>query len=87
MQNKEEYEKRHEEYQKMISHLLNEGWEPAATNEHGGITLMKRPITESEHQATNDPVNLLRQLANLHEAGILTDQEFEAKKAEILKRM
>lgn len=71
----------------MISHLLNEGWESAATNEDGGITLMKRQIIEAEPQAATDPVNLLKQLANLHDGGILTDQEFQAKKAELLKRM
>jgi hypothetical protein len=82
-----EYENSEREYQKMISHLLNEGWESAATNEDGGITLMKRQIIEAEPQAATDPVNLLKQLANLHDGGILTDQEFQAKKAELLKRM
>jgi len=30
---------------------------------------------------------LLKQLASLRDAGILTQEEFEAKKAEILKRI
>jgi hypothetical protein len=34
-----------------------------------------------------DPVASLRQLKEVHDAGIITAAEFEAKKAEILKRM
>ena len=34
-----------------------------------------------------DMVSLLKQLAALHDQGILTDQEFEAKKADILAKI
>jgi hypothetical protein len=32
-------------------------------------------------------VGQIRKLAELHEAGVLTDQEFTAKKAELLERL
>jgi len=41
----------------------------------------------SRTHATTNPADLLEQLANLPAAGILTEQEFQTKKAEILKRM
>jgi hypothetical protein len=33
-----------------------------------------------------DPVAQLKQLAELHQAGVLTDAEFEAKKASLMDR-
>jgi hypothetical protein len=45
---------------------------PAATSEGGGST---------------DPVEQIRGLAELRDAGILSNEEFEAKKTEILGRM
>lgn len=38
-------------------------------------------------EAAPDPIGQLRQLGQLHEAGVLTDEEFTAKKAEILSRL
>ncbi|MFG3251810.1 SHOCT domain-containing protein [Streptomyces sp. NPDC048187] len=37
--------------------------------------------------AASTPVEQLRQLAELRDAGILSEEEFTAKKAEILARM
>jgi hypothetical protein len=37
--------------------------------------------------AAEDPIALLRQLGELRDAGVLTTEEFEAKKAEILARI
>jgi uncharacterized membrane protein YeaQ/YmgE (transglycosylase-associated protein family) len=39
-----------------------------------------------ESRAQTDVDGYLRQLSDLHEAGVLTDEEFEAKKAELLAR-
>ena len=36
---------------------------------------------------TADPIEQLKKLGELREAGIVTDEEFEAKKAELLKRV
>ncbi|HSX53409.1 MAG TPA: SHOCT domain-containing protein [Patescibacteria group bacterium] len=35
----------------------------------------------------SDPMEDLQQLGQLHDSGVLTDEEFAAKKAEILQRM
>jgi Short C-terminal domain len=37
--------------------------------------------------ATQDPADLLKRLGELHDAGVLTDEEFQSKKAELLDRM
>ena len=37
--------------------------------------------------AAPDPVDQLKRLAELHDAGVITAEEFESKKAEILSRM
>jgi Short C-terminal domain len=37
--------------------------------------------------ASDDPAAMLAQVAKLHQAGVLTDEEFAAKKADLLSRM
>lgn len=37
--------------------------------------------------ASTDPADQLAKLADLHKSGILTDEEFIAKKTELLKRI
>ena len=46
----------------------------------------KNPETEQLPQ-NNDNIALIKQLAELHSQGILTDEEFDTKKAEILAKM
>ncbi len=41
----------------------------------------------SHHQTAQDPIAQLKALADLRDSGILTEQEFEAKKSDILRRM
>jgi hypothetical protein len=41
----------------------------------------------SGHAPSGDPVELIRKLATLKEAGVLTDEEFQAKKTELLARI
>ena len=67
---------------RLVVRMGRDGWEPT----DGGMTSLKRtkPTTLTE---ANNPTSLLQQLANLRDAGILTQQEFETKKAEILKRI
>jgi hypothetical protein len=45
------------------------------------------PSTRVAAQEQDDPVSQIRKLAELRDAGILTDDEFTAKKAELLGRM
>lgn len=47
-------------------------------------------VNENTEKATGpkaDAIDLLKQLAKLHDQGILTDQEFESKKADILAKI
>jgi hypothetical protein len=37
--------------------------------------------------AGGSPLELIRQLGELHEAGFLTDEEFQAKKAKLLEKI
>ena len=44
-------------------------------------------MRQAQHtQAANDAESNLSKLSDLHKAGILTDEEFEAKRAEVLSR-
>lgn len=42
------------------------------------------PVASPEQ---SDPIDQIRKLAELRDAGILTTEEFEAKKADLLSRM
>jgi hypothetical protein len=43
--------------------------------------------SEPEAVATEDPLDQLKKLSELHEAGILSDEEFEAKKRDLLDKI
>ncbi len=45
------------------------------------------PAAEPVSSTSGDAAQRLRQIAELHDAGILTPEEFEAKKAELLKQL
>lgn len=46
------------------------------------------PVPETKaREPVSDPVIILKQLAELHRDGILTDEEFSAKKSEVLRRL
>ena len=44
-------------------------------------------ISDAESLAGSDPLDQIRKLAELRDAGVLTEAEFEAKKAELLRRV
>jgi hypothetical protein len=44
-------------------------------------------LSVSESRSVGDPLEQMRKLGELRDAGVLTDAEFEAKKAELLKRI
>jgi hypothetical protein len=50
-------------------------------------TDMRRPETPTPAPAARDPMEQLRQLGELKAAGVLTDAEFEVKKAELLRQI
>ena len=51
------------------------------------LELMNAPRTSSPSSSQLDPTEQLGKLADLHKAGVLTDDEFATKKAELLKRI
>lgn len=48
---------------------------------------LKSKRKKEESIADNEYVTLIKQIAELHEKGILSDEEFETKKAELLAKM
>jgi hypothetical protein len=65
-----------------------QGWRLLAYPSHDRTITLRRPIETKDNEENKDhsPVKLLQQLASLKDAGILTEKEFQSKKAEILKR-
>lgn len=49
--------------------------------------LKEQPTPSAPSTATADPIDQIARLAELHAKGILTDEEFQAQKAQILSRM
>lgn len=52
-----------------------------------GKSMTEEPIAVEAQPQVSDAADLLTKLAQLHESGILTDDEFHQKKAEILSRI
>jgi len=50
-------------------------------------SVMPQRPAAPEAGAANDPMAQLKQLGELHDSGVLSQEEFEAKKAEILDRL
>ena len=86
---------------RLVAQLASIGWEPTTFDDKGLVTSLKRVKSEPEtknaerNQSAHSqkpiskpsPDELLRQLATLRDAGILSQDEFDAKKSEILKRI
>ncbi len=70
-----------------VQQLLNDGWEVMTTNDRGEVQPLKRQIGSAPSDSSASPADLLKQLASLRDAGILTEEKFQVKKAEILRRM
>lgn len=69
--------------------VLTGGWSLlfGGSRTDGNIKVNWRRDDAKPVQAASDPVALLDQLARLRDSGILTTEEFEAKKAELLARI
>jgi hypothetical protein len=81
---------------KLIQQLVADSWELVKQQRDAEeIIFEKRTMifrksnvkNSNTEKAALTPAELLRQLASLRDAGILTQEEFETKKAEILKRV
>ena len=71
-------------HQQVLSQLLAERWEPTATDKDGKITALKRLVEIGTKRPKPEPTELLKQLASLRDAGVLTKEEYDEKKKEIL---
>jgi hypothetical protein len=72
-----------------ISRIVKEDLEPLANAVRQGINAQHAEATEIQapQKAADDPYEALKKLASLRDAGILSHDEFEAKKQELLHRM
>ncbi len=52
-----------------------------------GQSMMQNMTQNSVNVAQEDPIKMLEKLGELHAKGILTQQEFDAKKAELLSKI
>jgi len=73
---------------------INRPWEPAQRGVarlrqliDAALRLAPDPVSYSTRQGVGDPIEQLKQLGELRDAGIVTPQEFEQKKAEMLRRL
>ena len=66
--------------------LAQMGIDPDSVGRPGGPRPIAQaePVAADEHDADLERLENLRKLEDLHEAGLLTDEEFQAKRAELL---
>ena len=70
---------------KLRRRLLQMGIDPDSVGQPGGPRrVAQAEPAQSEHDADLERLENLRKLEDLHEAGLLTDEEFRAKRAELL---
>ena len=75
----------HHDQSQQITRVLNELIGKAQTSQHQ-VTVEVQTVTAPAQPAAPDHIDQLQKLASLRDAGILTEEEFTAKKAEILAR-
>ena len=83
-------ERRRKAYHQLIAQMTNAGWEVVSHDRNDWVSSMKRQVgggnTDSMTNNSDNAAELLKQLDNLRSSGILTDDEFQTKVTEILKR-
>jgi hypothetical protein len=60
---------------------------PAETTTHAATLAPGDESSEGSDPTRMDPISLIRSLGQLRDEGFLSDEAFEAKKAEILRRL
>ena len=71
----------------VVNALLADGWQLAGLNDKGLPSTFRRLTTSTAPGAIKlDVALLLKDLDDLHQAGLLTEEEYAAKKGELLKR-
>jgi hypothetical protein len=61
--------------------------EPGTSSNGGSADADAKPGDEEDDGTTNAALAALRELGELHASGVLTDKEFAAKKAQLLRRV
>jgi hypothetical protein len=74
----------HDEFSVMVTKKQAPAFEEIRDAVESAITDISRPVQVSSGES---PAAQLKQLADLHAAGVVTDEEFAAKKADLLGRM
>ena len=69
---------------KLRRRLVQMGIDPDSVGRPGGPRRVAQAEPAGEHDADLERLENLRKLEDLHEAGLLTDEEFQAKRAELL---
>jgi uncharacterized membrane protein YeaQ/YmgE (transglycosylase-associated protein family) len=69
---------------KLRRRLVQMGIDPDSIGRPGGPRRTAPVESAGEHDADLERLENLRKLEDLHEAGLLTDEEFQAKRAELL---
>jgi len=70
-----------------ISSIVKGDLQPLADAVREGLSAQSAPPAPAAAPAASDPFEALQKLASLRESGVLTPEEFEAKKKELLERM
>jgi hypothetical protein len=60
---------------------------PASPDPSGNVPIRPRPNKNGSSPGQGDPIQKLKQLRSMLEAGLITHEDFEQKKAEILSRI
>jgi hypothetical protein len=73
----------------VITSIVKSDLEPLAAAVRQGMAAQHAAVAQPQAAAPHatDPYEALQKLASLRDAGILTSEEFEAKKQELLKRL
>jgi hypothetical protein len=60
---------------------------PSSPSLNGNVPIRPRPNKNASYAGQGDPIQKLKQLRSMLEGGLITQEEFERKKADILSRI
>jgi len=91
---KEDERKERAAREAVVSFLLGIGWTPDQLDENGVVVILRRPL-EAEPEpasaptpaATQSIIQRLETLKEVHTAGLISDEEYAAKRSEILREI
>lgn len=97
---KEDERKERAAREAVVGFLLAKGWIPDQLDEHGVVAILRRPVDAAPEPApalaqsqaqtpavTQSIVQRLETLREVHAAGLISDEEYAAKRSEILREI